>query len=189
MNKIAKWCGVGIGLCFIGSIVVVLQRHDIQPKPTWKPVQIHVTTPSEHPERYQALIHISGEVRQPGVYAVSPNIRVSDALNLAGGITGQANLDRVNLAKRIKDGMKLHVPAQKKKKITVSTSQRQVSYVSLNTATVSQLVSVKGIGPKTAERIVEYRRENGLFQSLDDLKKVKGIGPKTVERLTPYIAL
>ena len=154
MNKIVKLGLVGSGLLVLGGLVMVLQRHNITPKPTWKPVQIELNQHSVQVEGYQALVHISGEVRRPGVYAVSPNVRLKEVLQVAGGVTPRANLDKLNLAKRVNDGMKIHVGSRKQVKKKEAKKQRSLQIVSINTAPTSQLVTVKGIGPKMAERIV-----------------------------------
>lgn len=189
MSIIAKGVFVMVALMGTGGLVMVLQGKGVAPKPTWKPVQIELSEPTTSENTYTVWVQLSGEVAVPGLYAASSNMRVKDIVDRAGGMTEKANLNRVNLAKRVKDGLHVHIPTRKTKKVKRSKSKPASGVININTASASDLTAVKGIGPKTAERIIAYRTEHGLFNSYKDLTKVKGIGPKTVDRIRPYLRL
>lgn len=134
----------------------------------------------------EILVDVSGAVVRPGVYRLSPNARVSDAVERAGGSAAHADLTSLNLAAPLNDGDKLIVPSSSD--VSPSTQQgpspsAHAKRISLNQATVDELESLPGIGPIYAQRIVEYRekrlREEGHgYQSTDELLNVPGIGPK-----------
>jgi competence protein ComEA len=131
------------------------------------------------------VVHVAGEVRRPGVVRVRPGARVAGAVRSAGGATGRADLNAVNLAARLEDGQQVVVPA------AGAAPAGQVggpgtpgaARVSLGTATVEQLDELDGIGPTLAQRIVDYRTQHGGFGSLAELRDVEGIGEKRMESL------
>ncbi|MFN3698839.1 MAG: helix-hairpin-helix domain-containing protein [Dictyoglomus sp.] len=136
------------------------------------------------------IVHIAGDVKRPGVYRLEEGARVIDAINLAGGPLSSADLDKLNLADFLKDGAKIYVPSKSEENKVNSLIQnknslpyQQDSKININTATKEQLESLPGIGPTLAQRIVDYRNENGLFTSLEDLLNVKGIGEKKLEKI------
>ncbi|MFC1770601.1 helix-hairpin-helix domain-containing protein [Candidatus Margulisiibacteriota bacterium] len=145
------------------------------------------------------IVHIAGAVKNPGVYNLRKGIRGLDAVRIAGGILPEANLDKVNLAVKLKDGKRLFIPFQKKRKHrlkkpkkTKQSSQKINSAsinnpININSATQAELVLIPGIGPSTAKRILEERNNSGGFKSIEDLLKVKGIGAKKIEKIKPYI--
>lgn len=138
------------------------------------------------------LVQISGAVRSPGVYYVTPNQRVGEVLSVAGGVLNTADLDRLNLVTRIKDGKRINVPFEKSSspKGGVKTPGASITFpISVNQSTAASLQAVPGIGPVMAGRIVADRQANGAYRSLEELVRVKGIGVKTVARLRPYLAV
>ncbi len=147
------------------------------------------TTPLKN-ENKLIRIHVAGAVQRPGVYDVPSNLRVLDILDLVGGVLPGANLDKINLAQKIKDGQRLFIELKKELPILKSnkTNQHPIK-ISLNQASYDQLLSIPGIGPKTAKLILSYKKEIGHFSSLDQLLKIKGIGQKTLEKLIVYISL
>ncbi|MCL0312385.1 ComEA family DNA-binding protein [Apilactobacillus sp. TMW 2.2459] len=144
-------------------------------------------------------IDIKGEVKNPGVYKINIDKRVNDAIVLAGGFTKAANDKNVNLAQKLTDQMVILVENKNVKNSEgndvlndVNTSNQSKSNdsserINVNTADANKLMSISGIGQKKAEKIIDYRNKNGLFNSLDDLKNVDGFGDKTVERLKEYL--
>tara|TARA_A100001015_G_scaffold315976_1_gene429128 strand:- start:1192 stop:1740 length:549 start_codon:yes stop_codon:yes gene_type:complete len=132
-------------------------------------------------------IHVAGAVAHPGVYEVKKNTRVLDALTLAGGILDHANLDALNLAKKVKDGQRLFVPS--KKSSQKKSLKKQVQMINLNTATASELCMLPGIGEKTAALILRYRHEKGGFTAVDELLHIKGIGHKTLAKFRQSVSL
>lgn len=135
----------------------------------------------------QIVVHVSGAVARPGLVRLSTTARVAEALEAAGGTTPEADLDRLNLAARIADGERLHVPRRGEvvhEELLPAhpdgggstAAGARAPPVDLNTATVEQLDALPGIGPSTAQAIVEHRARHGPFRSVAQLLQVKGIG-------------
>ena len=132
------------------------------------------------------FVDIKGAVKNPGVYQMEVGDRVKDALDAAGGLTGDADSQKVNLAKRLEDQMVIVVPkvgeeAEEIPAGATSKEEAKEGKVNINTATVEELKTLKGVGEKKAEAIIEYRKKNGSFQTKEDLMKVRGIGKKLFE--------
>ena len=161
----------------VGAIFFVLaQGHGSQSTETIIPTVITPTIAEV------LIVDVSGRVRKPGVYSLDKGSRAIDALNLAGGALPGVNLGDINLAHLLFDGEQIIVGAPK---VTYSASSRSSVKVkaptastplSLNSATLAQLDTLPGIGPVMANRILAYRKLNGPFTLIDDLKKVTGIG-------------
>ena len=139
----------------------------------------------------EIIIHIVGEVKKQGVVHLKQGDRIIDAIEKAGGETKNADLSQINLAYKLEDGQKIYIPNKNEKideYITTSngnnimnennneTKERKENKVNINTANQSELDSLPGIGPSIAQRIIEYREENGNFKRIEDLQNVKGIG-------------
>lgn len=134
----------------------------------------------------QVMVDVKGEVQHPGVYDISIHARVDDVLALAGGLTENADELQINKAQKVHDEMMIYVPRideTAQDDIASSTSQT----VRINYASKEEIVELPGIGPSKADAIVQYREENGLFTSIEDLLQVSGIGEKTLESLREYI--
>ncbi len=132
------------------------------------------------------VIHVAGAVRDPGVYRLPAGSRVTDAVKRAGGTAGRAVLDGINLAAALADGQQVVVPAAVKSGSVAmqgATSAAADGPISLGTATVEQLDTIEGIGPVTAQHIVEYRDQHGGLSSVEELDEISGIGPATMEAL------
>ncbi len=132
------------------------------------------------------FVDVKGAVKNPGVYQMKVGDRVKDALEAAGGLTAEADSQKVNLAKRIEDQMVIVVPkvgeeAEEIPAGATSKEEAKEGKVNINTATVEELKTLKGVGEKKAEAIIEYRKKNGSFQTKEDLMKVRGIGKKLFE--------
>ena len=132
------------------------------------------------------FVDIKGEVKNPGVYQMKVGDRVKDALEAAGGLTDEADSQKVNLAKRLEDQMvivvsKVGEEAEEIPAGATSKEEAKEGKVNINTATVEELKTLKGVGEKKAEAIIEYRKKNGSFQTKEDLMKVRGIGKKLFE--------
>ena len=132
------------------------------------------------------FVDIKGAVKNPGVYQMKVGDRVKDALEAAGGLTEEADSQKVNLAKRLEDQMVIVVPkvGEEAEEIPAGETRNEATKegkVNINTATVEELKTLKGVGEKKAEAIIEYRKKNGSFQTKEDLMKVRGIGKKLFE--------
>jgi competence protein ComEA len=131
------------------------------------------------------VVDVTGAVARPGVYRLPAGARVTDAVGRAGGASGGALLEAINLAARLADGQQVVVPRRQPSgaSLATSTGAGEEGPISLGTATVEQLDTIDGIGPVTAQDIVEFRDEHGGLSSIDQLDQVSGIGPATMESL------
>jgi len=137
-------------------------------------------------------VHVSGAVRQPDVYELPAGCIVKDAVGAAGGPTESADLDGVNLAVELRDQQQVYVPRQGEA-APMSPASAGVDAasgpVNINTATAAELETLPGIGPKTADTIVEYREANGPFETIEDIMDVPGIGEGTFEKIKDRITV
>lgn len=131
------------------------------------------------------VVDVTGAVARPGVYRLPAGARVTDAVQRAGGATGAAVLEAINLAARLADGQQVVVPSEGGEGAVVAgaASAAGEGPISLGTATVEQLDTIDGIGPVTAQKIVEFRNQQGGLASVEQLDQVNGIGPATMESL------
>ncbi len=128
------------------------------------------------------VVHVAGAVSKPGVYRMPAGSRVTDAIERAGGASGNASPGSINLAAPLADGQQIQVPA-KSPAAGSAPGAAPDGPISLGTATAEELDTIEGIGPVTAAAILEFRDENGGVSSVDDLDQVSGIGPATMEAL------
>lgn len=156
------------------------------------------------------LIHITGEVVQKGVVYLEKESRIIDAINAAGGVTENANMTKVNLAYILEDGMKVTIPSIEDGKIEKNTQDyievtmneeliessnndltkdnlKKDMIININIATQTELETLPGIGPSTALKIINYRKANGKFENIEDVKNVSGIGDSKFEKIKKYI--
>ena len=161
-------------------------------------------------------VYVTGEVKNPGYYKISPDSRIFQAVEAAGGFTKKADIASVNMAASLIDGFQVDVKAKGKNKITnnstnvnvripgvqvrpanpiVLTPTRTFSNVDndgqidINNATAKEIEQLKGVGPAIAKRIVEYRNSHGKFSTAEDLLNVKGIGKAKFEKMRPQILI
>ena len=137
------------------------------------------------------VVDVVGAVRRPGLYRLPSGSRVADALARAGGATAKAQVDLVNLAAPIADGEQIVVP--RKGQATAAgggspPASATAGPVHLNTSTLEQLDALPGVGPVTAQKILDYRQQHGAFASVDELDAVPGIGPARLEQLKDLVA-
>ena len=152
------------------------------------------------------IVHVAGAVRRPGVYRLKEGMRVDDALRLAGGATRRADLAAVNLAAEVQDGRQVLVPERAPRPATPGAAAGATAGatgavagtaagtgasapVNLNTATLEQLDALEGIGPATAQSIIDFREEQGGFGSVDELARVPGIGEKRMATLREAVTV
>lgn len=130
------------------------------------------TTPS--PE--SVVVYISGAVKHTGVYTVPHHARVDDVVRAAGGMTDEADGDRINLAAPVQDGEQVHVPRIGEPASQQDSAGTGGGMININTASVAELETLPGIGPVIAQRIVAYRDTHGPFSGIEDVQEVRGIG-------------
>ena len=135
------------------------------------------------------VVDVVGAVRRPGLYRLPSGSRVADALSRAGGVTPKALVELVNLAAPIADGEQIAVPRRGSATIAGSGATGVASGpVHLNTATLEQLDALPGVGPVTAQKILDYRQQHRAFGSVEELDAVPGIGPARLEQLKELVA-
>jgi competence protein ComEA len=135
----------------------------------------------------EVVVHVAGAVHRPGLYRLREGSRVDDAIRLAGGSKPKAALELVNLAAPVADGQQVLVPARGS--ATAAAAGLPGSRVHLNSATLEQLDTLPGIGPVTAQKILDYRAKKGAFSSVDELDAVPGIGAARLEQLRDLVDL
>jgi competence protein ComEA len=129
------------------------------------------------------VVDVAGAVRRPGVYRLPAGARVVDALKRAGGPDADAVLESINRAARLADGQQVVVPEKGPGGTAAAAAPTEAGPISLGGATVEQLDTIDGIGPVTAQKIVEFRDQHGGLSSVEQLDQVSGIGPATMEAL------
>jgi competence protein ComEA len=165
-------CGVLIGMLAAGIIWLAASQ------PRGDPIALLPTsTPG------MLTVYVSGAVATPGVFTLPEDSRVEAAIQAAGGFAPGAEQEQINLAAMLKDGQQIDVPG------VIDTSHVNAGRVNVNTATVNDLDALPGIGPTTAQTIVDYRLRHGPFQIIQDLQNVPGIGPATYDRIKDYITV
>jgi competence protein ComEA len=137
----------------------------------------------------RVVVHVVGAVQRPGLYRLIDGARVADAVSHAGGATQRADLSGVNLAAPLADGAQVIVPRRLPPEATAAGTAAAApgGKVSLATATLEQLDELPGVGPVTAQKIVDWRTAHGPFRSVDDLDQVPGIGPSRIEQIRDLV--
>lgn len=134
------------------------------------------------------VVHVAGAVRQPGLYELAEGSRVSDAVARAGGATAKADTAAVNLAAPLADGIQVLIPSRVAGAAgSAAGAVGAAPRVSLSSATEADLDELPGIGPVTAQKIIDYRSRHGGFGSVDDLDAIPGIGPARIEQLRDLV--
>ena len=175
--------GILFGL-FVAALVWVVARSPsgdaviLRPAPTEKPI----------------VVYITGAVPRAGVYALPKGARIQDAVSAAGGFLAEADKSQINLAALLEDGQQLSIPYIEGASPVIGTPVPEVEtstteLIDINTASSEQLETLPGIGPTTAQKIIEYREQNGPFLSTEDIINVPGIGPGTYERIKDLITV
>lgn len=176
------YIGIILGLVIILVIVSINRDEDS--------LVFNPTTINEPIEAIKYIyVDIKGEVMNPGVYKVEDNTRLFQLISLAGGITGEADSLAFNLSLRLRDEQVVYIPSTEEEypMITEVIENGIDGLININTASLEQLDTLPGIGPATAQNIIDYREENGDFLSIDDLVEVPGIGEATMNEIREFI--
>ena len=152
----------------------------------------------------EIVVHITGAVQKEGIVRIKEGSRLIDAIEAAGGMTNETNLDMINLAYTVKDGQKIYVPklsdaervfkeGEDSNIVIVDKGTEKDSNsstkININTANISQLESISGIGESTANKIIQYREKNGRFKTIEEIKNVSGIGELKYENIKDSICV
>ena len=164
---------------------------------------------TENNEVSKVIVDIKGMVNSPGVYEVENGKRVNDVINMAGGLTEEADTSNINLAKIVTDEMtiiiytKEEVLEKYKKEVCIcdcpyiennscieeTSSERTSSLININIASKEELMNLSGLGETKAKSIIEYREKNGNFKNIESIKEVPGIGEAIFEKIKDYITV
>lgn len=184
-----SWWTAAFGILggLLGAGLILL----VSSPPRGKPVTL-LPAPTPAPIR----VHITGAVRNQGVYALSAGSRAQDAIDAAGGPLPEANDQGVNLAAVLADGERVAIPTKPAPPASAGTSgsvplaePAPPGLIDLNTATLQELDTLPGVGPATAQKIIAYREAHGPFPDIESIQDVPGIGPATYERLRDLITV
>lgn len=199
LQKYGRWLagGAGIGLVILGLYFYlegVNKTADVE----------FFESEGVQEEKEEIVVDIAGAVLNPGVHKLKPGARLIDLVDLAGGLTAKADKDWIdrnfNLARKLTDGEKIYVPEKGKEvlgekaengssSLKSESASRQTNLVNINTASVSELETLPGIGPSFAQKIIDYRTLHNGFKSIEELKAVSGIGEKTFEKIKEKITI
>ena len=191
----------------LAVIVIILVGRGMMASPTKEKVMVTNAVNTTRVEETTTMIpqncyvDIKGEVLRPGVYEFSCESRIQEVIKKAGGFTEEADETKINLAQKITDQMQMIVPnvhskqeggvtegnSEKGNTSNTTPSNSKQGTVNINTATLEELQTIKGIGKKKAEAILQYRKEHGAFRTKEDLLQVKGIGKKALEAIESQV--
>ena len=182
--------GVCVALALLALVGQRLAQAGAASEP--EPVAAELEPVGAPPARAVLVVHVVGEVRRPGLCRLRDGARIADAVHRAGGAVRGADLAAVNLAAPLVDGIQILVPSRDAPGSAgtgepSSGGSATGGTVSLSSATVEELDELPGVGPITAQKIVDYRAEHGPFASVDDLDAVPGIGPTRIEQLRDLV--
>jgi competence protein ComEA len=171
-------------------VLVVAGKVLLRPARPVVPPPVRVSAAASHAPAPMLFVNVVGAVRRPGLYRLKDGSRVADAVSRAGGPTPKAQIELVNLAARIADGEQIVVPRRGLASPSATASGGAVAAgpVHLNSATLEQLDALPGVGPVTAQKILDYRQQHGAFGSVDELDAIAGIGPARLEQLRGLVA-
>ena len=171
-ERIEKFTALVLAMAIVASVGLYIRRQN-------RPISPKVSV-SDKVERFK--VTIDGEVEKPGIYSVAKGTRICDVIYAAGGITPNADIDVVDLNAIVVAQSEIHIPAVNKDSVS-----DVVPIININTADKEELTLVPGIGEVTAQRIIDYRINNGDFSEISDIMNVNGIGEKKFEEIKNYI--
>lgn len=176
---------VAVGVLIAGAVAFFALR--------WQaPAPVVIQAPPASATPGPVSVYVSGAVAKPDVYSLARGSLVKDAVAAAGGATGDADLNHVNLAQAISDGMQIYVPhvgEQPTQKAKGTEAPAVSGPININTATQAELETLPHIGPATAAKIIDYREKHGPFARIEDIQNVSGIGPATFADIKDLITV
>jgi competence protein ComEA len=169
------------------AVLVVAGRFLLRPSHPPVPPPVRLAAPrGGGAVSARVYVHVVGAVQRPGLYRLKEGARVADALARAGGVTPKAQVELVNLAAPVADGQQVVVP--RRGAAAAAAGSAPGGPVHLNTATLEQLDELPGIGPVTAQKILDYREQHGAFGSVEELDSIPGIGPARLSQIRDLVA-
>jgi len=183
-----------VGICVVLALLALVGQRLAQAGAASEPeaASVPLEPVVSRPVRAPLVVHVVGEVRRPGLYRLREGARIADAVRRAGGARRKADLAGLNLAAPLVDGVQVLVPARSAAVAQQPGGAESVDGVptapiSLSSATMEELDELPGVGPITAQKIVDYRAKYGPFGSVEDLDAVPGIGPTRIEQLRDLV--
>ena len=205
------WLAIALIALIAGGFSAYKTNHSgitvIEPERSGRHMKYSSNNGDVFDEKTEVVFHIVGCVKKPGLYTLYDGCRLNDAIKSAGGATTEADINAVNLARKITDGEKIVIPSKleaaersliQSGAVPVASSSVQTgssaqsgtpAKVNINTATAEELDLLPGVGPSTAKKIIDYRNQIGGFSSVDQLNEVSGIGPKKYDGLKDMVTL
>ncbi len=197
-NALYVLLGVMAGFVLAGVLIFVSRA------PAGQPILLQPA-----PTKVPVAVHVVGAVPRPGLYEFAEGARVQDAIDASGGLLTSANVDAINLAALLVDGEQLTIPYKEGEEPVVgadttssgpdlpnsnstgsdSSGSENADLININTASLEELDSLPGVGPTTAQRIIDYRNTNGPFTTIDEIMDVSGIGPATYDEIKDLITV
>jgi competence protein ComEA len=199
-SQLAVYVAAAIAIALLGARYVSAAQEEAPP-PEGRAAAVQVEEEQAGEGGGRAVVHVAGAVREPGVYRLREGDRVADAVDRAGGATGRADLTLLNLAAEVEDGRQVVVPERgivggggagagsAAPGGAAGAGGAQAPPINLNTATLEQLDTLEGVGPGIAQRILDYRDEQGGFGGVDELGQVPGIGEKRMAALREKVTV
>ncbi len=209
MKQIWQWLKEHIKLVSLVVLVTILGLWQLWPAPSVnnddltfnssKTAQKSTSKPTKTANSKWLIVDVEGAVNKPGVYRLLATARVYDAIQHAGGLTEQADTSAINQAQKLHDQSQVFVPDKNSSSTAPNTAQTtadnsensvtDTKTINLNTADVTELQNLPGVGPKKAELIIQYRQEKGSFSKIEDLTEVQGIGEKTFAKIKSQLTV
>jgi competence protein ComEA len=190
-DRLEMWAGRRFEVVVLAALVVVVAGGALLLWMRGRPATIAppATARAARSAPAQLIVHVAGAVARPGVYELPEGRRVVDAVEAAGGARRGADLDALNLAEAVIDGMKIDVPRRGAPVAMPTPGTPAGTAIDVNTADQPALEAIPGIGPVKAAAIIEHRTRAGPFAAVEDLLDVTGIGPATLESIRPYVTV
>jgi competence protein ComEA len=189
-RRLAAWAAAALVLILLGAWYMARARPTASAS---EPPVATISLQSSPTESASVTVDVAGAVAKPGVYRLTTADRVEDALKRAGGATRHADLSQINRAAKLEDGRQILVPTRAPAvraaapPPSVPGAAAPSQPINLNTATLEQLDTLDGVGPTTAQKILDYRKEHGGFGSVDELDQIPGIGEKRLAALRDHV--